>query len=162
LTPVGQLAIASVEPVTLGEITADDARHAGYPSRAALVDELEALHEGGIFRIRLGPLRPDPRIALRDTPAATLAEHRSLKSRLRQLDARASGGPWTTLVLEAIRSHPSTRAGDLCGLVGQGKEQFKLNVRKLKNLGLTESLGTGYRLSPRGEALLGLRHKHGG
>jgi uncharacterized protein YndB with AHSA1/START domain len=27
-------------------------------------------------------------------------------------------------------------------------------VRKLKNLGLTESLGTGYRLSPRGEALL--------
>jgi hypothetical protein len=35
LTPVGQLAIASVEPVTLGEITADDAREAGYPSRAA-------------------------------------------------------------------------------------------------------------------------------
>jgi len=31
---------------------------------------------------------------------------------------------------------------------------FKLNVRKLKNLGLTMSLETGYRISPRGEALL--------
>ena len=30
---------------------------------------------------------------------------------------------------------------------------FKLNVRKLKALGLTESLEKGYRLSPRGEAL---------
>jgi hypothetical protein len=31
---------------------------------------------------------------------------------------------------------------------------FKLDVRKLKELGLTESLPVGYRLSPRGEFLL--------
>ena len=31
---------------------------------------------------------------------------------------------------------------------------FKLNVRKLKALGLTESLEVGYRLSPRGAAFL--------
>ena len=31
---------------------------------------------------------------------------------------------------------------------------FKLNVRKLKALGLTESLEVGYRLSPRGAAYL--------
>ena len=31
---------------------------------------------------------------------------------------------------------------------------FKSDVRKLKALGLTESLGTGYRLSPRGQAWL--------
>jgi hypothetical protein len=153
LTPVGQLAIASVEPVTLAEITADDARHAGYPSRAVLINELEGQYEGAIYRSRLGPLCPDPRMKLCDTPAVTLADHRSLNSRLQQLDARASGGPWTTLVLVTIRSRPSTRAGDLCGLVGQSKEQFKLNVTKLENLGLIESLGTGDRLSPRGEAL---------
>jgi hypothetical protein len=34
---------------------------------------------------------------------------------------------------------------------------FKANVRKLKALGLTESLDIGYRLSPRGEALLARR-----
>ena len=32
---------------------------------------------------------------------------------------------------------------------------FKLNVRKLKNLGLTLSLESGYRLSSRGGAWLG-------
>lgn len=31
---------------------------------------------------------------------------------------------------------------------------FKANVRKLKELGLTESLEVGYRLSARGRALL--------
>jgi len=31
---------------------------------------------------------------------------------------------------------------------------FKTNVRKLKELGLTESLEIGYRLSPLGEAFL--------
>jgi predicted transcriptional regulator len=34
------------------------------------------------------------------------------------------------------------------------KVRFKANVRKLKALGLTESLEVGYRLSPRGEAVL--------
>ena len=57
-------------------------------------------------------------------------------------------------MLEVLGAQPGVRAGDLCELVGQEKQQFKLNVRKLKNLGLTESLGTGYRLSPRGRDLL--------
>jgi hypothetical protein len=35
-----------------------------------------------------------------------------------------------------------------------GRPAFKLNVRKLKELGLTESLDIGYRLSPRGEAVM--------
>lgn len=32
--------------------------------------------------------------------------------------------------------------------------KLKLNIRKLKNLGLTISLGTGYQISPRGKALI--------
>jgi hypothetical protein len=46
------------------------------------------------------------------------------------------------------------RAGDLCGQVGMEKDAFKVNVRKLKNSSLTESLGVGYRLSARGEVIL--------
>jgi hypothetical protein len=38
--------------------------------------------------------------------------------------------------------------------VRQEKNAFKLNVRKLKHLGLTERLEIGYPLSSRGEALL--------
>jgi ribosomal protein S19E (S16A) len=37
---------------------------------------------------------------------------------------------------------------------GRERHPFKTDVRKLKELGLTESLEVGYRLSPRGQALL--------
>lgn len=79
----------------------------------------------------------------------------SLRAQLDRLDARSADGPWTRRTLEVLAKHPGVRAGDLCDLVGQEKMRFKLSVRRLKGLGLTESLGTGYRLSPRGEALLG-------
>lgn len=154
LTPVGQLSIKSVEQVALNTISAADAHRAGYESREELLDALQRRREGEIYRIEIGPLLPDPRIELREIRAATDGELQDLRSRLSRLDARALEGAWTFRTLEALSVHPGVRAGDLCGLVGQEKERFKLNVRKLKNLGLTESLGTGYRLSPRGEALL--------
>jgi hypothetical protein len=46
------------------------------------------------------------------------------------------------------------RAADLAASVGREKHPFKLDVRKLKELGLTESLEVGYRLSPRGRAVM--------
>lgn len=156
LTPAGQLSIQSVNPIEPHRISTADARRAGYDSRAALLDELQQHTEGSVYRIELGRLRPDPRVALREEPALTDAEFDALRARLSRLDARTVEGPWTRRTLEALRDHPAVRAGDLCGLVGQEKDRFKLNVRKLKNLGLTESLGTGYRLSPRGLTLLGL------
>jgi hypothetical protein len=39
-------------------------------------------------------------------------------------------------------------------MLGRETAPFKLDVRKLKNLGLTLSFRIGYRLSPRGEAYL--------
>ncbi len=153
MTPAGALHIGSVRPVALDSITEADARHAGYASREALLADLTRRAEGAYYRIELGPLRPDPRITLRDAPA-TGEEYQTLRKRLRQLDARAGGAPWTLRILDLVRTHAGVRAGDLCGLVDQEKERFKRNVRTLKNLGLVESLGTGYRLSVRGAALL--------
>ena len=48
------------------------------------------------------------------------------------------------------------RAPDLAASLGRETLPFKRDVRKLKELGLTESLEVGYRLSPRGRAYLGL------
>jgi hypothetical protein len=53
-----------------------------------------------------------------------------------------------------IAARPAVRAGDLAEAVSREREPFKLDVRKLKNLGLTISLEVGYRLSPRGEEYL--------
>ena len=154
LTPVGQLVIRSVRQVNPNAVSAKDARRAGYASREDLLEELQRRREGEIYRVELGPLHADPRIALREKPADTEDAYEDLRQRLGRLDARAPEGAWTLHVLQTLSEHPGVRAGDLGGLVVQEKEHFKLNVRKLKNLGLTESLGTGYRLSRRGEVLL--------
>ncbi len=38
-------------------------------------------------------------------------------------------------------------------------DPFKVNVRKLKNLGLTLSFNPGYDLSPRGKGYLAAKHQ---
>lgn len=154
LLPIGQLQIAEVRPIVEDDITDDDARRAGYASRQALREELAGRTEGTLYRIELGALGPDPRIALRMRGSLSDGELAALSGNLKTLDTKAPGGPWTHRVLQLIRDNPAVRAGDLCKAVQMERLPFKANVRKLKALGLTESLEVGYRLSPRGEALL--------
>ena len=152
LTAIGQLHINDVTRIELSAISATDARRAGYSSREDLLADLNARTEGEVYRIELGPLSPDPRVSLRKTrPAGD--DLKTLTERLRRLDARTSE-PWTVRVLELIEAHPALRAADLCKRAGQERLPFKINVRKLRALGLTESLEVGYRLSPRGVAVL--------
>ena len=58
------------------------------------------------------------------------------------------------MTLAAIDRRPATRAPDLAEGLGRETAVFKRDVRKLKELGLTESLEKGYRLSARGRALM--------
>ncbi len=154
LTPVGQLHIASVSEIDPKDISSVDARRAGYASREAALAELDKSDRGALYRIELGALEADPRVALREARTKNAQEHAALRERLGRLDARATNGPWTRRTLSAIQAQPGVRAADLCLLVGEDKLPFKANVRKLKAMGLTESLETGYRLSPRGDAFL--------
>ncbi|MGZ4770275.1 MAG: hypothetical protein ACXVLX_16570, partial [Ilumatobacteraceae bacterium] len=55
---------------------------------------------------------------------------------------------------QLIDRYPGIVSTTLARHAEQDRASFKLNVRKLKELGLTESLDIGYRLSPRGEAVL--------
>jgi hypothetical protein len=154
LTSVGQLSILAVAEIALSEISEEDAQRAGYESLPELVRDLNSREDGSLYRIEFGPLRPDPRVAIRESAVLTPEEHGKLLARLQRFDAHSSDGPWTTRTLELIGSRPGVRAGDLCRVLGQEKMPFKLNVHKLKNLGLTQSLEIGYRLSPRGVAFL--------
>lgn len=152
LTPIGKLTFVAVDDVQRSTITEDDARRAGYASLATLRAELDPYPQAHVFRITLGPLEPDPRVALRNQPV-TASDSAEVATKLANLDRRAAA-PWTRATLELIARRPETRATSLARELGQDREPFKLNVRKLKNLGLTESLDMGYRLSPRGESLL--------
>ena len=150
-TLVGVLAIESVEPVT--EIGDEDARRAGFPDAAAA---RAALREGAgeVYRIAFRLAGPDPRIALRADAALDTAQRAQIAARLARLDGASSHGPWTAATLDAIAASPGVRAADLAVRLGRERLPFKADVRKLKALGLTESLPVGYRLSPRGRAYL--------
>ena len=150
---VGVLSIRTVEPVGRDEVTEAEARRAGSASRAELLALLDAKTEGEIWRVTLAFAGADERIELRGRvpDAEELAD---LERRLDAMDARAADGPWTREWLGLLARRPATRAEDLAHSLGLEKKPFKARVRRLKELGLTESLEVGYRLSPRGEALL--------
>jgi hypothetical protein len=152
-TRVGVLAIESVDPVEPERVTDADARRAGRPDRATLLAGLR--REGRLYRIAFHVAGPDPRIALRERGDLSVEERAELDGRLARLDAASRHGPWTAHVLQLIADRPATRAADLAAELGREKAPFKADVRKLKELGLTESLQLGYRLSPRGRAYLG-------
>jgi hypothetical protein len=152
-TRVGVLAIESVDEIEPEQVTDADARRAGRPDRAALLASLRG--EGRLYRIGFHLAGPDPRIALRERADLSAEERADLDRRLGRLDAASRHGPWTVHVLRTIAERPATRAADLAAQLGREKAPFKADVRKLKELGLTESLEVGYRLSPRGRAYLG-------
>ena len=161
-TPVGVLAIDSLAPTTEAEITDGDARRAGYESAEAVRRELAVRSarpddRRDLYRVEFHVAGPDPRIELREQAQLTDADVVELARRLGRLDAASTHGPWTAVVLDLIDRRPGVRAGDLADAVGRERLAFKADVRKLKALGLTESLDVGYRLSPRGRAWLDRR-----
>jgi hypothetical protein len=145
-------AVDVVEPTA---ITARDARRAGFDDVAALVGQLRGEPESAVYRIEFHVVdEPDPRAVLAATSDLSPADRTELDRRLDRLDRASSHGAWTRATLAAIAARPGTRAADLASAFGRETQPFKTDVRKLKNLGLTESLEVGYRVSPRGRAYL--------
>lgn len=152
-TAIGVIAFDAVEAVDREDLEEEDATAAGFASVNQLLAFVDRRAAGTIYRIRLRLAGPDPRIALRESlPDA--GQLRELTARLDRLDRASHHGAWTRPVLRLIRDRPGVRAGDLAAAFGRERAPFKLDVRKLKELGLTESLNPGYRLSPRGRSLV--------
>jgi hypothetical protein len=150
-TRAGLLGIDAVEPIVQRQIDPEQVRRAGFATRRELLEGLRP--EGRLFRIRFHRIGDDPRVGLRERATITGPERAELDARLGRMD-HVRGEPWTRRVLELIRDRPETLAADLAASLGREKAPFKRDVRKLKELGLTESLPVGYRLSPRGRAYL--------
>ena len=152
-TAAGLVRVEAVAVVSADDISDDDARRAGWPDADRLRRRLAP--EGETYRVELAHAGPDPRVALRESADLSEAEVAELDKRLERLDRAAGHGPWTLHYLGLIREHPQRRAPDLAALVGRETAPFKIDVRKLKNLGLTVSFPVGYEVSPRGLAYLG-------
>jgi hypothetical protein len=152
--PIGVLQVDTVDRMSAGAITEEEARSAGFASR----DELLGFMSSG----PAGPVSPDTevwRVALHyggDGDRVDIAlddkltpeDVEKLARRLERL------GDWTVPTLRLIGRRPRVAASVLATGLGRERDPFKVDVRKLKRLGLTQSFEVGYEISPRGRALL--------
>lgn len=156
---VGRVVIEvdEVELMPFGAIDDADLRKTGLADREAL--RSLAAHSGPIdddtivYRVEfhvVGPRNAEPRPADSETVAAVVAK-------LDGMDRRRPTGPWTATTLGLIARHPGVVSTELAVAAQRERADFKVDVRKLKALGLTESLEVGYRLTALGEAVVRVR-----
>jgi hypothetical protein len=142
-------------------VTDVDARQAGFGSREELLAGLRGGDDLPLTRVAFHIVdEPDPRAVLAEADGLSADDVAEIDRRLDRLDRASSRGPWTAEVLRIIDERPAVRAGDLAASMRRDLAGFKLDVRKLKNLGLTISLERGYRLSPRGVTYLRGTRRH--
>jgi hypothetical protein len=154
-TPAGVLAIDSVEEISESAISDVDAQRAGYGSRDELLRDLAS--EGRTYSVTFHLLGKDPRVELRQR----VPESEEIESIVEKLGALDRRGSWSFRTLDLISRNPAVLAAKLAARLDLDTLRFKRRVRQLKELGLTESLEIGYRLSPRGEALLAHLRRQG-
>ena len=152
-TRAGVVEVTSIDPADPETLTDADAYAAGFESRAALLAWTAKKGTGDLYRIGIRLAGPDPRIALRAADEPDAAEIATLTAKLDRMD-RAADQPWTRQALQLIAKHPGVVSTALAAAAGQERAAFKVRIRRLKALGLTESLEVGYRLSPRGKAFV--------
>ena len=153
--PIGVLEVDDIARVAVASITEDDAQRAGFATRAELIaylEELGALEPATeVYRVALHHGGDGDRVelALEDTLAA--ADVAAIRARLARFDKPKR---WTQRTLALIDEHPRVAASRLAKMVKRETQPFKIDVRKLKKLGLTQSFEVGYEISPRGRAYL--------
>jgi len=153
-SPGGFLAIDSVEVIAEDDLDDAQAQSAGYADVDELRKELgPSTADRALYRVGFHLAGPDPRDVLRANHSLSADDVAELRKRLDRLD-RAAPAPWTDATLQLIAEQPAVVSTTLAEQLGMERAAFKLNVRKLKALGLTESLEIGYRLSPRGAAFM--------
>ncbi len=154
--PIGVVEVDALRTTTLGRITSADAKKAGFTDKAELVEYVRqfapdtATDDLAMFRIELHYGGDGDRVETALT-APTPDELDVIEKKLARLDRDE---PWTRKVLKLIQKRPRIAASKLAASLGRETLPFKVDVRKLKKLGLTQSFEVGYEVSPRGLAVL--------
>ena len=153
--PIGVLEVDELSVVRVRDITARDAIRAGFASREALVDYLGELgpldDDSPVHRVVLHHGGDGDRVQLALEAELSAEDVETIREKLARMDR---GAPWTAQTLGLIEKFPQIAASKLAAKIGRETAPFKVDVRKLKKLGLTQSFEVGYEISPRGRAYL--------
>jgi hypothetical protein len=157
--PIGVVQVDARQPVKVGEITEDDARNSGFASRSELLDYMRPIFPEGlsdaneVYRVQLRHGGDGDRVEAALNDSLSPEDVEALRQRLKRFDA-AGPKPWTAKTLQIIGERPRVAASQLAKQLKRETLPFKIDVRKLKKLGLTQSFEVGYEISPRGRAYL--------
>lgn len=160
--PIGVVEVNSVDSVKLADITEPDAREGGFASRDELLAYMAPVAKKPltpatpIFRVGFMHGGDGDRVAIALETELTLEALADLGERVERLER---DGRWVRKVMELIGKHPRVAASQLAKKLERETEPFKIDVRKLKKLGLTQSFEVGYEISPRGQRYLALTGK---
>lgn len=146
----GAYHIVDVTLVRAGDITDKDARDAGSPDRKALL-ELVGKHTKTKVTSRMKLYRVEFQYLEAEPERIELSVEQVIV-RLARLDKASR--PWTEAALTLIERNPRIVARELAREAGYDTLDFKVNIRKLKRLGLTTSHDVGYELTELGQAIL--------
>jgi hypothetical protein len=155
--PIGVLEVDRIERVRVGDISARDAKSAGFASREELIEYIRSGPSGDVddatelFRVELHHGGDGDRVEIALDDRLEHEDVELIKTKLARMDAKE---PWTMKTLRLIEKNPRIAASKLAKKVGRETQPFKVDVRKLKKLGLTQSFEIGYEISPRGRAYL--------
>lgn len=155
----GFVRVSGVRTAAPGGIRSTDARAAGFESRGDLLDFLAAYARDDRvlycidFRYvgHVEDREPDRAPVVSDAEIAVLDKALALR------DRNSKTGPWTQETLHFVAEHPGMSSARMAEMLGREQSALKRDMRKLKRLGLTISLETGYTLSPKGESYLAAR-----
>lgn len=150
IPPFGAIEVTDISQLALRDVAEPDIAACGFSDLETLQTRLAVAPSTLVYRVAFRYLGSTP-VKVPDVSEMSAADCQSLLARLVRMDAKSA---WTQQTLHLIAAHPGTRAGDLAPQTGQALPEFKRNVRKLKGLGLTQSLETGYRITARGTQVL--------
>jgi hypothetical protein len=153
--PIGVLEVDDVRLVKVGTISTRDAARAGFDSREGLLAYLAELgpidDDTEVYRVELHHGGDGDRVELALEDELSKEDVDAIRRKLARLDEKR---PWTKKTLSLIEKLPRVAASQLAEKLGRDKLELKVDIRKLKKLGLTQSFEVGYEISPRGRAYL--------
>lgn len=157
----GYIRVTAVEVVGAAGLEARDAKASGFGSVAEMREYLAA-YAGTGRRLYRVDFRYVGDVAGREPDRQAVTAGDELDAIDRALDLRDRNrktGPWTRDTLELVARRPGMSSATMAETLGREQVALKQDMRKLKKLGLTISLETGYELSPRGHSYLEARKR---
>jgi|SRR5581483_1529122 len=150
--PIGIVQVDALSIVDEKDLTDEDARKSGFADLAELRGYL-IVKDAPLYKVTLHHAGDGDRVDLADEDDLDAEAVREIRKRLARLDKPA---PWTRRTMKLIAANPRVAASKLAKKLKRETLPFKVDVRKLKKLGLTMSFEVGYELSPRGRKFMKL------